>query len=1170
MGAADRKYRGPVFMRRFALITMTLLLAGPLPASAASGPFPPGSTPHFRHLGTEDGLVNSDVHALLQDATGYMWIGTDNGLQRYDGYRFVTWVHDPQDPGSLSQNIVTALAFTPDGTLWAGTESAGLESLGSGHGSFMHHRHDAGQAGSLSDDRVFALLSDAQGRLWIGTDKGLDRMDATGVFRHYATHSSLPNGERILSLHQGADGRLWVGSDHGVFWYDARSDALLRLKPKDAPPGAMAVLDTAPIDLFYTARDGRLWIGSEHGIGVLERDGVLSHFYTQQPDKECGLQSDHSRGLLEDEDGGMWLALLHGGFAHLDGTGCFSVYLHDATDPTSLRDDDPRVMYRDRTGLIWIGTYYSGIDIYNPRTRAFGYYHARPGSDQGLAGNMVTSVYKQPDGTVWVGTLRGLTRMDAARRHYRRYILPGRPPQAMDDLAVNAIYADQQGRLWVGTDYGLSLYRPASDSFEFHKLIDAGGDPYQSSVSYIFEDAQQRLWLGTEAGVLRFEVATGKVARRFVPDAGRDDALPNGQVNAICQSRDGPLWVGTLKGLARFDGSRDSFQTYSEGGDPRHSLSSSSVLSCRGDAAGGVWVGTDNGLDRLDPNGGSSRRFGLADGLPDLDIAAMLEDKAGDLWLATDKGVVHFSPKGEVLRHYSEPDGLQRGEFNDGAAYAAADGELFFGGSSGLNSFYPRALEHATAAPTAAITGFSVLGKPYTGGAGVPQLRYRDNILGFEFAAFDYAEPSHNRFRYMLEGFDDDWRTTRGEREVTYTNLDPGRYVLHVRGSGDGQHWSEQEATLAIQVLPPPWRSWWAYAGYVFGFMVLGIGSLLLFARSLKRRQAYVEERNRRRWAEALHQLIQSVTALEDEGAIAGVLLDTLRSFIAHDRALFYVERPGGLTLISSRGGDASEHFYHERWPATHMGVADALRKSEAPRMLTLSEAATLEPPGQAPRHYLCVPLVSATSPFRLLLVGRESKTIQPQGLDIAAAMAKQVSVALDRALLIKDLEKLATTDSLTRLHIRRSFLERAQQEFERSRRYQRPLSVLMLDVDHFKRINDSYGHETGDRVLRVLADACRAGLRQQDVIGRYGGEEFVAALPETSAVVAQDTAERLRRAVEDLAVNSPQGPVKVTISIGVATLNAGTSSISALINAADRALYEAKQNGRNRVVVSP
>ena len=1143
-------------------------------AADRSGPFPPGSTPHFRHIGTEDGLANSDVHALLQDATGYMWIGTDNGLQRYDGYRFVTWLHDPRDPNSLAQNIVTALAFAPDGKLWIGTQSAGLDVVEPGASHFVHHLHDPEQAGSLGDDEVFALLFDKQGRLWVGTDQGLDRLDAPAAsFHHYRTGSTLPNGERILSLHEAPDGRIWVGSDHGVFYYDAAQDRLAHFAPRGGAAAAqgMPVLGSVPIDLFYTDRGGRLWIGSEHGIGVVGRDGGLDAFYTAHPGVECALQSDHSRGILEDDEGDLWIAVLHGGIAHFDPmTGCFTHYRHDPTDPGSLRDDSSRVMYRDHTGLIWIGSYYSGVNIYNPRTRVFGYYHAHPGGSDGLADNMVTAMTKQADGTLWIGTVRGLTRLDAARRRYRQYILPGRPTFAQDDLAVNAVYGDREGRLWVGTDYGLALYRPRDDSFRFYRLVDDHGDPYQTSVTYLFEDTSRRLWVGTEDGLLQFDPATGTVSRRFLPDANRDDALPDPQVNALCQTRDGGVWVGTLQGLARFDGVHDKFRVFQEGGDERHSLSSNAILSCEGSADGRLWVGTDNGLDVLEPRDGAVRRFGLADGLPNLNIAGILEDKRGDLWLATSKGVVRFSPQGELLRVYGGPDGLQDGDFNDGAEFAAADGELFFGGSGGLNSFYPATLNREVAAPAATITRFTVLGKTVPLNPGVvPQVRYRDNVLGFEFAAFDYAEPSHNRFRYLLEGFDEEWRLTNGERAITYTNLDPGHYVLHLKGSRDGLHWSGQDATLAIQVLPPPWRSWWAYVGYVVALLLVGGGGLFLFARSLKRHQAYVDERNRRRWAEALHQLIQSVTALEDEHAIVACLLDSLMQFIVYDRALFYTERETGLALIGARGGGALEQLYHERWPATHAALAGQLQRGTRPRMLTLEEAATLEPPGQAPRHYMVVPLASGNSPFRMLLVGRVSKTIETQGLDIAAAMAKQVSVALDRALLVKDLEKLATTDSLTRLHIRRSFLQKADGEFERSRRYQRALSVLMLDVDHFKRINDNYGHETGDRVLRVLADTCRSSLRQQDVLGRYGGEEFVAFLPETPAEVAREAAERVRRNVQDLTINSPQGPLKLSVSIGVATLNPATLNIGGLINAADRALYEAKQKGRNRVVVS-
>ncbi|HEV2212071.1 MAG TPA: GGDEF domain-containing protein, partial [Gammaproteobacteria bacterium] len=275
------------------------------------------------------------------------------------------------------------------------------------------------------------------------------------------------------------------------------------------------------------------------------------------------------------------------------------------------------------------------------------------------------------------------------------------------------------------------------------------------------------------------------------------------------------------------------------------------------------------------------------------------------------------------------------------------------------------------------------------------------------------------------------------------------------------------------------------------------------------------------------------------------------------------------LSLIGCRGGDAVEQIYHERWPAIQAELVERLRHSPEPRLLSPEEAATLEPGKGPPRHFLVVPLVSGNGGFRLLFLGRASKTIQVQGVDIAAAMAKQVSVALDKARLIRDLENLATTDGLTRLYNRRTFLQRAESEFERSRRYQRPLTVMMLDVDHFKAVNDTHGHEVGDRVLRLLADECRRNLRQQDVLGRYGGEEFVAFLPETSASVALDVAERLRKSVEGLSVAAEHGAIHMTMSIGIATMNRAHPDVSALIITADQALYQAKQRGRNQTVVN-
>ena len=1160
---------------RLSLAFACLLTATSAASALAAVPqrAPPGSTPHFLHLSDDDGLVSTSVSAVAQDRTGYMWIATDGGLQRYDGYRFTTYTHDPRDPASLGENVVTALAFASDGSLWLGTQDAGLDRLAPGAVAFTHHQHDPEKADSLSNDRVFALLFDRQGRLWIATNDGLNRMDAQGSgFHHYATHSTQPNGERILSLYEDTDGRVWAGSDHGVFYYDAKHGALTRFVPAGGSDVARQVLAEAPVNGFCRGRDGQLWIATEHGLAKLSPQGMILAFYTAHPGNGDALQSDHVRSIMEADDGGMWLVTLHGGLSHFDeNTSRFTTYVRDPTDPASISNDDLGFLFRDRTGLLWIAGYSGGINIYNPRTRAFGYYRAHPGKNDGLASDLVWSMYKDRSGSLWVGTLRGLTRLDPERRHYAQYDLKDRPASAEDDRVVNTLLGDDQGTLWVGTDYGLSRYLPAQDAFRFYPLVGAHGDPYETSVNVLFEDSSHRLWVGTQNGLVLFDRQSGKVQKRFLPDTRRADSLPNGLVTALCQTGDGDLWAGTSQGLARFDGEHDRFRIYSEETNPVYSLSSASILSCLTDRDGSLWVGTDNGLDRLDTANGKARHYRIEDGLPDNNVLAMLQDHRGELWIATGKGIARFSPSSGAFRSYGAADGLQKGSFNQGAAYAAPDGEFFFGGEHGLSSFYPGALPAASLAPNVAITRFTVLGDP------VPLpvdgetmvIRYRQNILAFDFAAFDYAAPAANRFRYTLEGFDEAWHVTGGGSAVTYTNLDPGRYLLRVLASNDGVSWSPREARLAIRVLPPPWRSPWAYLGYALALLASGALTLYFFGRSIQRRQAFADERNRRRWAETLHQLIQSVTALEDETAIASCLLDSMKTFIEHDRALFYVERGEGLQLIGCRGGDAVEQIYHEKWPKIHTDLVERLRHEPMPRLLTTQEAATLESGGRPPRYYLAVPLISGSSGFRLLLVGRNSKTIQSQGVDIAAAMAKQVSVALDKARLIKDLENLATTDGLTRLYNRRTFLQRAENEFERSRRYQRPLSVLMLDVDHFKTVNDSHGHEVGDRVLRVLADECRKSLRQQDVLGRYGGEEFVAFLPETSSAVALEVAERLRKCVENLRVPVDRESIRVTLSIGIATVRDRDRDISALIIFADQALYEAKQQGRNRVVVA-
>ncbi|HEY3858990.1 MAG TPA: diguanylate cyclase, partial [Gammaproteobacteria bacterium] len=1173
MSHRREQHRHPTLKTAFLGVCLTFACL--LQSAKASTPehvsTPPGSSLRFRHIRIEDGLAQSSVQAIVQDAQGYLWFGTQDGLQRYDGYEFLTFRHDPADPTSLSDNTVNALALAQDGTLWVGTSVGGLDRFDPGTRRFTHFSNDPKDPASLSDQRVSALYIDRQQRLWVGTSAGLDLFEGHG-FQHYRIPQTPAGAHQVSSLYEDAAGRLWVGSDHGV--YRLEGDHLSSFVASGAMSDDQRGLFTASPIHAIAEVGGMLWIASGRGIAVLDGHGGLRHFYEHSTSTDS-LSNDHALSLLPDGSGAAWVGTYGGGMSRFESEAAgFTAYQHDATDPGSLGSDQIDVLYQDRSGLIWIGTDDAGADVYNPRTRAFGYYRHKQGDRNSLASNVVWSLYKDKAGDVWVGTDHGLTRMDATRRHYRQYHMGQRPASRVDDDQVNDVYGERDGSLWTGTDYGIYRYLPARETFQRYTLISAHDDPAGDIVTYMLEDSRGRLWVGTNGGLAKIDTAKGTV-RRYRHEAARSDSLPSDAVISLCETSDQRLWVGTSDGLASFDGDEDSFQIYRNDPNNLSSISYNNIQSCRADAGGGLWVGTADGLDHIKAGQQDFKRYFITDGLPNDTIYAILPEVSGAIWISTDVGLSRFDSKTGAFRNYVKSDGLQSDEFNGGAAFEAPDGELLFGGVEGMNAFYPAHIGRDPLPPKVAITRFlrQNLEVPLADAAGpvsAVQVQYRQNVLAFEFTAFDYAEPELNRFSYRLDGFDSDWHELQGRHTATYTNLDPGKYLLRVRGANSDGVWSKDEATLAIEVLPPSWRTGWAYLLYVAaGFVVLMVG-LGLFKRILEREHHLSDEQRRRRWAESLHDLIHRVTAQHDDRAIAEQLIDALTNFIDYEHALFYVEGDGGLVLLASRGIGPSEQAYLEHWPRQQPRIVARLRQAQRALFLTPEDAATLASGGKPGRHhYLAVPLHSGNGAFRLLLVGRPNKPLNEQQMAVASAMAKQVNMALDNARLIQDLEDLATTDGLTRLYNRRHFMERAESEFERSRRYRRELSVFLIDADHFKAINDSLGHEAGDRALRMLAAACRQGLRHLDVIGRYGGEELVVLLPETSAAVAYEAAERLRYTVEQLRIPALEGEVRLTVSIGVATAGPDTETVAALINQADRALYEAKRSGRNRVMAS-
>jgi len=1132
--------------------------------------------PRFRRLGIAAGLAQGSVQAIAQDPAGYMWFGTQAGLQRYDGYGFVDYRHDPGAPGSLAGDDVDALAVTVDGAVWVGTGHAGLDLLRPGAHVFRHYRHEPHDPGSLAGNAVLCLLIDRTGRLWVGTGEGLDRLQPDGTFRHYRVPDERRNANEIFSLFQDRSGRIWVGTDHGVYVYAPDNDGLERFRP-DGGPGraaARAALANAPINTFARTSGHRFWIGTEHGLALLSTDGRVEAFFRHRRSEPHSLSDDRVRGVLQDRAGTVWVATYGGGISRFEGRERgFANYGHDPADPASLSGNAVFKVFQDATGLVWIGTDGNGLDIYDPQARAFGFFRHNPGDPDSLADDFVWSIYEGSGRALWVGTDEGLTRIGSARRHYADRRVDFHPAHFQDDDTVNAVAGGAGGALWLGTDYGLFRYPGHGAHFRHYSLEGKGAGPDGGAVNLIFRDRNGRFWVGTLEGLVRFDPGSGRVLNRYRADPGRQGALPAPAVTAMCQSAGGGLWVGTVHGLRRFHPGRGRF--VAPPARPRASarlLADSNVLACRGTPDGSVWIGTKSGLIRYRPGSGTVTRYTEASGLPSDTIYTILRDAAGDIWTGTGRGLARLTPGTGRIRGYDRADGLSNEEFNQGAAFAGADGTLYFGGVDGVTVVHPQRLGLNRPAPHVAITDISVAGTPVpltVGGSRRRRLRvnYRQNVLTFRVAVLDFAAPGKNVFRYKLEGFDSSWHALSGRHTITYTNLDPGHYDLRVRGADVDGTWSKHDATLAIRVLPPPWQTWWAWLAYAAAIVVILAAGLRLFALWVRRRRDFASEQRRRRWAEALYDLVQAVSRLEDEPAIAEQLVLRLPGLLEHDCAVFYMEDGRGeLAPAAIRGFPRETREALSEWPRTHAARLEDLRRARVPQRLRPEEAASLEGRPAATRGYLALPFLAEDGGLRLLVAGRAASDFSDAELELAGALGKQMGVALDKARLIGQLEGLATTDSLTRVYNRRFFMDRAEAEFERSRRYGRSLSVVVLDADNFKSVNDNHGHAVGDDVLRAIVNACRRGLREPDMIGRYGGEEFVMCLPETSAEVALEVAERLRRNVARLRVAAPTGEVAVTVSLGVASSCPDTGVFQELVQAADRALYEAKRRGRNRV----
>lgn len=1135
--------------------------------SACSLGAPPGGMLRFDRLTIEDGLAQNTVWDVLQDPRGYMWLATEEGLHRFDGYEFEVFRADPDDPHSLSESYITTLFVDRDGVLWIGTLGGGLNRMAFGTGQF--ERVASGEDG-LSSDNIWALAQDEAGAIWVGTDEGLNRLDpATGAVERFLPENSGLRHRQIWALEPDSRGRLWIGTHRGLDYLDPATGLIHHYESVDET--AAGYFSGSSVNAFWEDDDGTLWVGTEGALVQLDRQREVQRVYEGPAGDDPELPHGSVWAIRRDRRGELWVGTFGGGLLRLDAESeTFVAHRHSAADPTSLGSDYLYTIFEDRTGVLWLATMSGGASLFDPTTRVFTHYKHRPGDPDSLPSAVVWGMEQAHDGRLWVVTNAGLSSIDRASGQYQHF-----KPSLDNDAAFVGTYGvsvheDRDRRLWVGTDYGLHRLDRQTSTFE-HTWIEVEGSEevelYLNTIQDITDGTGGDLWLGTAAGIIRYEPGSGQSKRYHEGLEG--SGLSSDVVVTLYRASDGVLWAGTDEGLAWFDEPRDRFQMHAASARLSHEV----VQSIREGPDGHLWLGTANGLDRLDLETGRVRNFDVSDGLPNNVVYAVLADGNERLWLSTNQGLSRLNVRSLTFKNYDVDDGLQSNEFNLGAHLKGRDGELFFGGINGMTAFYPEAVRDNPVPPEVRITRFEVLSEPVelqTGDSDILVLEHWQDVLSFEFAAFDFAAPSKNQFRYRLEGFDADWRQSGSRNHVTYTNLDPGNYRFEVLGANNDGVWSTQPASVEFHVSPPLWKTWWAYAGYALGSLLV-IGQIVLAQRRRVARSLQLKsEREKSAWANSLKNLTAAMSSSLHAEEVVEQLFAHLRRMMPYDQGVVGMKAGRSFDLIGSRGLNESEEKLIGRLPTSD---PDLMRRVFADGVVTVMAGSGINNQGLTLKgeacEYLAVPLLSRSEDSFLLLIGRAYASFSEEERDIVAAFANQAIAALDNARLFSEVQSMATTDSLTGMNNRRHFLELAELEFSRMQRYDRPASLLLIDADHFKTINDTWGHEEGDRALEAIALIFRNGLRQIDISGRFGGEEFIVMLPETELDVASEVAERLRHAIEHIDLRAQGEPIALTVSIGVAATGCDTRDLKHLIRMADDALYRAKREGRNRISIA-
>jgi ligand-binding sensor domain-containing protein/signal transduction histidine kinase len=868
----------------------------------------------FHHLTPENGLSHPSVYGIAQDRAGFLWFTTQDGVSRYDGYRFKVFQHDPNNPASLAENDSSPMVVDDDGSIWIGTWGGGLDRFDPATETFQHFRKHANDPRSLKDDRIQVLLRDHRGAIWVGTfSGGLSRLDrASGTFATFvrtADEHSLSDN-RIWSIAEDASGAIWVGTENGLNRLDPRTNVVERI-PLTGSTAGQAIIRVLTFDR------GALWIGTQAGLDRLDvATRTLRHFQ-HDPNDERSISSDSISVVLRDQRGTLWMATKDHGLNRYDEqSGTFTRFTHDPARSESISADDVRALLEDHSHNLWIATRGGGVDKLDLKESKFTRFIIEETDPAALHGMRVQTIYEDRNGWLWIGTTEELHRLDPITSSFIRYKHDPAKSRSIPDRAVQAITEDREGNLWLGFwSGGFCRFDPTVGECVEHY----GYDPqalHRSSNDTITAMITARngvFWIASNRGLKRFDPQT-KNETLFRHDPQQPGTLSDDYVTALYEDASGILWIGTDNGgLNRLDPQQRTFT------QPATGVVGNRIRCIEPDGSGGLWLATTSGLDHFDLRTNSVHRYTERDGMSGSHVEAVLRDGRGDLWLSGYRGISRFDVRANRFRNYAADDGGIL--FDTNAHWRGRDGHLYFGGTRGFLAIVPQSVHENSYVPPVVISGF----RKFNTAAAVPvsfftrnaiELSRRDNFFSFEFAALDYTSQSHNQYAYKLEGLDPDWVYSGNRAEASYTNVGPGRYVFRVRGSNNDGVWNDAGASVTVVVKPAFWQTLWFRLLVAAALIVIAFALYHLRVRAIQATKRELEILVAKRTAdlqqkqaqlERVNSIIRSINAEIDFDRLQELILGILRTDV--DQATALVFDPASLLfrLRAALGWDASE-----------------------------------------------------------------------------------------------------------------------------------------------------------------------------------------------------------------------------------------------------------------------